>query len=67
MRTKRLFGFGDGAAGYARRGGAAGASGYSVNDNGGTTVAEDRVFIRAEGNVWRDGGDVSGTIGSDDE
>jgi len=67
MRAERLVGFGNGSASYTGRGGAAGAAGYGVNDNGSTAVAEDRVIIGAKGNVWRDGSDMGRAIGSDYE
>lgn len=52
--------FGNYAAGYA--GGRSAAGGYGVDDDGGAAVAEDRVIIGAERDVWRDCGDLGSAV-----
>jgi len=60
-------GFGDDPAGDSRGGGCSCATGYRVDNDRGSAIAEDGMVIVAEGYVGRDHGNVGGAIGGDDE
>jgi len=62
-----LFRLGDHAAGDARWSTAAGAASHGVNDNGGSAVAEDGVFVRAESYIWRHRAGVGLAVSRDDQ
>src|ERR1700693_3492063 len=62
-----LFGLADYAASDARRSGAGSSAGDSVNDDGGPAVAENRMLVRAEGDIGSNYRRVAGSIGSHDQ
>lgn len=57
----------DDAAGNTRRSGRSAAFRHRVDYDCSSAIAEDGVVIIAESDVWRDYGNVGGTIGGDDE
>src|SRR5260370_29505650 len=62
-----LLRLGDDTTGDARRSTGAGPSRNGVNDNRGPSIAEDRVFVRAERDIRRDGADVGGAVCADNQ
>src|SRR5260370_2282232 len=62
-----LLRLGDNATGDAQRSTGAGPSRNGVNDNRGPSIAEDRVFVRAESDIRRDGADVGGAVCADNQ
>src|SRR5260370_42536695 len=62
-----LLRLGDNATGDAQRSTGAGPSRNGVNDNRGPSIAEDRVFVRAESDIRCDGADVGGAVCGDDQ
>lgn len=61
-----MLGFGDDGASDPRWSGGSGALRCRVNDDGGSSIAEDGMVIVAEGYVWRNDGDMGGAVGRHD-
>jgi hypothetical protein len=57
----------DDPTGNARRGGSSSATGYCVNYDRGSSIAENGVIVGAESHVWRDYGNVRRTVSADDK
>ena len=62
-----LLGSLDDSAGNARGGRGTSAFGYRMNDDRGSSIAEDGVIVVAESHIRRDNGNVRGAVGSDDQ